>query len=466
MKRYIVFVILLVLLLGVTACGKKSQEKKTETLETPSVEATATITESVTETPTEAPVTPAPWENATNRVTFVTVFFYSISEENQGEINRLLYEKGIDCRIDFVCYPVTEESGYEAWLEKYEEKNGPVDILSSGVWDHFSLGAEFAEQRFLPIDEYLQSAEGQALKDSYGEAEWRKVTVSGHIYSIPKSKRDLTDIGLYMAVNGKYADYFNSFDGTYESLEKVYGEIGNPELKVVFEDGFGEDELTAFLGYKTVYYAGTYDALKKRAENVFEDGRLAETLRKVYAGFERGILINSQFEEAEPEQILARVYMGTKKTSDGFAEYCLMPDTYETNATATYGVNKASTQADLALRVLSACYSDPAIASLIDWGESDPEAWKEKQDLLRQAPLTELTDFSPQLTDSEKLNLKDYSKSIMALCSEMYLYAPGSDTHYLNPDYEDVIEEYLDGGDAYREGTDALNRELGKWFDQ
>lgn len=466
MKRHSVFAILMVMLFCVTACGKKPQEKKTEPTETPSVEATASVTEPVTGKPTEAAVTPEPWENATNRVSFVTVFFYSIPEENQREINRLLYEKGLDCRIDFVCYPVTEEREYEEWLEKYEEDNGPVDILSSGVWDHFSLGTEFAEQRFLSLDEYLQSAEGQALKDSYGEAEWRKVTVSRHIYSIPKSKRDLTDIGLYMAVNGKYAGYFDSFDGTYDSLEEIYGKIGDPELKMVFEDGFGEDELAALLGYKTIYYAGTYDAGKKRAVNLFEDGRFAEMLKKVYAGFERGILINGQFEEAEPEQILASVYEGKKRVPDGFTEYCLIPDTYETNATATFGVNKGSAQADLAIRVLSACYSDPAIASLIDWGESDPEGWKEKQELLKQAPLTGLTDFSPQLTDSEKLNLKAYSQRLRELCSEIYLYVPGSDTHYLNPDYEDVIEEYLDGGDAYREGTDALNQELGKWFDQ
>ena len=137
-----------------------------------------------------------------------------ISNEARAEINRFLHEKGIGCEIEFV--DVEGGAVYRKWYEQQKQNNTVPDILAVAPWEKGIYGsADFIKSELLPLNEYLDTEEGNSLLKSYCDIEWRQITIEGNIYTTPK--RMLTrPYDLYVYVNDRYKDSFEaSFDGSY-----------------------------------------------------------------------------------------------------------------------------------------------------------------------------------------------------------------------------------------------------------
>ena len=76
------------------------------------------------------PTVAEPLYPSSHTVTFARFMAPSVSRESQNEINRILYEKGLDCQIVFVETDLTGKD-YAEWLNMQEiENNNPIDIIT------------------------------------------------------------------------------------------------------------------------------------------------------------------------------------------------------------------------------------------------------------------------------------------------------------------------------------------------
>ena len=263
MKRFCFVITIVFICFTFVACGKKRQQDS----DVPSVSVTATPIGMDAHVPGfvddyepsgEIYMLPAPYETSQTVTMVITrLDWLLISEESLNEINRILYEKGLDCQIIFVkADNVNTGAQYIRWLD-YCEQTVPIDVLYSGNWNP-EIDSEmipFVEERFLPLNDYLKTEEADTLWNTYTEDEWMSGTINGKTYLIPRAAIDYNgetclDFGTYISVNEKYEEYFTDFDGTYASLKAIYERIGDSELCILTD---GLDYIPALLGYSFVF---------------------------------------------------------------------------------------------------------------------------------------------------------------------------------------------------------------------
>lgn len=449
---------LLIMLLGFA--GTSCMQKKTEEQRGLSGKTTTMVTETVSKLSTEPVIfSSESWKNATHSIRWVLMFYPEVKEEDRKTINRILFEKGIDCKIDFIGIPeaITEDE-YVDWL--ISEAN--ADILTVNIWTDAAEGYAFAEKKLLPIEGFLKTEEGRILKDAYSETEWKRVS-TGEIYTVPRRSMPC-GLGVYLSYNRKYEDYFASFDGTYESLRKIYDTIDDDDLKLVI-DPLSLQIVDTLLGWDSVCY-GTipYRHISRQAiapAEVFDaEGKLCERL---YQDIKSGIIIDRNIDSADYDKVLAYIYLGMRKTQEGYATITLSPDAFETNNRMCYGVYRESKQREMAMKVLSICFSDPQIASILNWGESDTERWEICSRLMGEEESSELTGFLPCISEQSAEYLSEYKRRREEVLSRMYLTGAGG-RMVLNPNYISVVTLHGEGRDRFDSAIEELNKELDSWF--
>ena len=460
-RKTVVLCLSLLLGLCLSACSGKLRGEgdggvtpSPEVTETPS--ATVITTETTTPTPTVITERHDPWEDSPNVITWLYWPIPSLGEENIREINRILYETGFDCRIDFRSITYFNQD-YVRWVE---EEVHP-DILSVGGWTRFSSGDAFAKSSFLPLNEYLETAEGMELKKAYSAVEWQMVTLDGIIYTVPRNRTyKRNNSAVYIAIRDEYLDCFRDFDGTYASLREIYDSLDNPQLRILF-DGVEYDKVIALLGYQTVY-RGTipYDPVTNKLLNPSEVGEAEYRLcMEIFEDLKNGVLIDLSQNTAEGET-LAIVYSGVRPPMEGYTTRILKGADYEVNTLLTYGVYKYSEKTDLALRILTECLSNPEIASILNWNIEDGSAWKQRVALMATESENPLTGFLPNLTKEEEASIDQYMEIQSGLFTNLYRIDANGETK-LNSAYQ---PKKAASDDSYRAGIEGLNRELKKWF--
>lgn len=442
-RKMMVFVAILALFaMLVLGCQKNSKQEKPGP---------------VSPAPTAVTIT-EPWEQSAQKVTFYYSAHFPLTEEMQKNINRILYEKGIDCRIEFHSTGAYFDKDYEEWVSK----NSP-DILTAGLWMTYSDGEDFIRNHFLPLDEYLETAEGNAIRSAYSEAEWKSVSLDRNIYSVPKNfTYGKNNSGVYIAINDDYTEAFRNFDGTYSSLRNIWEAQNDSRLKIVF-DSVGYDKVSALLGHGTVYHGIIpYDRVQRKTLTPSDFGSDVQALCSLIVDDMKSgnILVNPNGPEAG-EKCLAFVYSGIRPSMEGYTASVLNNPGYEVNVLQTYGIYKNSMQKDLALKVLTACFSDARIASLLNWGVEEEEAWQERQRLLQTETAGELTGFHPNLSKEEEAALRRYEQSVLEIFNNLYRTD-------INGEY--VLNSGFHPGALPSEaeaavGIAGLNRELAIWFE-
>lgn len=478
MKRFCFVITIVFICFTFVACGKKRQQDS----DVPSVPVTATPTGMDAHVPGfvddyepsgEIYMIPAPYETSQSVTMVIPRLFWSaISEESMNEINRILYEKGLDCQIIFVrADNVNTGAQYIRWLD-YCEQTVPIDVLYSGNWNP-EIDSEmipFVEERFLPLNDYLKTEEADTLWNTYTEDEWMSGTINGKTYLIPRAAIDYNgktclDIGTYISVNEKYEEYFTDFDGTYASLKAIYERIGDSELCILTD---GLDYIPALLGYSFVFQDELpYQRDAKRVIDITQADEYAKLLKNLYSDMCSGVLVDYPRTGVVPEQILAVIHRCRGLFVDGYKEYLISPDYHEFNWNGKYGVSVRSEKRELALKILSACFSDPDILCLLNPG-SDREVLAHRMELLSDAPKSELAGIFFEETFSAMRKVKKYpSDAPRGLFAGIYYKTNPDDQYYLvNPnwDFDEAWKKFLIEYSYYYEIYDAANRDIANYF--
>ena len=490
-KKHTVFIPLILWALAVlTSCGKNSQQGSSPTPTEGSV-----ISESVTPTgenvptltatfgPSDVVVIPTVYP-ASQCVTWVVpASIIGISREGMDEINRLLYEKGFDCQIQFVKSGYNFGTLYEGWLD-YCEQTVPVDILYTSVWTKNDAEEKirFYEEQLLPLSEWLGSEEASALRNTYTDDEWKSVTLNGNIYVVPRaaygSQVNGFRLGSYsnLYVNRQYEEYFEGFDGTYASLREIYDRIGEKDLSILI-DGIGEAyTFYQLLGYDVVM-ALPYSASEGKAVNLNRSEELPKLIRTIYSDLLSGVLVNAAKIEEKPTRVLAAI--NTPMESEDYIPISMERHPYYPfSLDASYGVSVRSSDQELAIKILSVCFSDPDILSVWYPGVT-PEEFASRIDYLpKEKPLLpsgirfEQTEAARKQYEDQ---YEDYSMQFTILIyNSMYITVRPDPTDpekyetYLNPewDFQKAWKEYTDSVDYLDMICDAVNRDIQKWAEQ
>ncbi len=408
-------------------------------------------------------------------ITFVYSFFPGIPEKDQNEINRILYEKGYDCQIRFI-KPVDEKGGpllgteYEEWVDAFEKTFGPIDIITSSSWRTYDTACdEFLKAHLLPLNECLETEEGQILKERYTADEWNSVTLNGKTYVIPRAVFGGTpdygiDAGIYISVSEKYADYFSGFDGTYASLRTIYDTIGDNNLYIV-TNLINEQTLCGLLGYS--YFDITHLPYKQENENVIDMTRMKDfssLLNKVYEDLSSGLLIYSGHAESIPDGILAYIHEYETSLKEGWIHYLISPKMYEFNPRMSYGISVNSEQKNLAFRVFSFCFSDPEIICLLT-GCENRELIANRVDSLLTIPRMRLSGIHFDFTEKQVGELRKCDESFSRLINKLFIQSDEEQSR-LNPDFDaaKAWEEFVNEAGNMTEVCEAANQTIAAWL--
>ncbi|MBR5347721.1 MAG: hypothetical protein IK125_00615 [Lachnospiraceae bacterium] len=386
-----------------------------------------------------------------------------ISNEARTEINRFLHEKGIECEIEFV--DVEGGAYYRKWYEQQKQKDIIPDILAVSPWERGIYDAvEFIRSELLPLNDYLDTEEGKILLDSYCDLEWKQLTIDGNIYTVPKRMR-LRPYDMFIYVNDRYKDAFEaSFDGSYESLRKICEE--SEEHPIIACYSLGANALCPFLGY-SLKNKLFYDMDLGIFADLLQDDRLKGFLQEVYNDMQKGQFVSWASSDILSENVLA--YISFDQSDDsytGYTQYVLSPYRFMTDP-GSFGICASSTKPELAFQVLSACFSDSRIASLIGYGEVSVEEWNEETEVINSHTADKVTGFMPELSIEEIEQLYQIGDEITRFVSDMISSRdPVTGIGIVNPNYPSILEEYFATSKDYGEIYDKINRQLEEWTKQ
>ena len=132
-----------------------------------------------------------------------------------------------------------------------------------------------------------------------------------------------------------------------------------------------------------------------------------------------------------------------------------------------FGVCAYSSKQELAVQVLSACFSDPEIASLIGYGEVSVEAWDKETEIINAHRPDKLTGFMPQLTKKEIEQLDQMGDEISGFISSMITSRnPTSGIGIVNSDFPRLMEDYFASPKDYSPIYDKINQQFDEWSDK
>ncbi len=411
-----------------------------------------------------------------NCVTWALSSFLKVPKENLAEINRILYERGLDCQIQFVKTGYVTGDEYTARLEECNRRV-KLDIASTGVCYGGEIGVRFLEKYFTPLNDYLNAEDAAALRNMYIENEWEQAEANGKIYAVPRATyygyyagKEVSgvDYGVHISINNDYLEYFSGFDGTYASLKKIYEAIGDKNLHIVI-DGYGEMILFGLLGYS--YYSQLpYNTETSRVENIFSTDKLPKLLDELYADFSSGLLVNGELSTERPEKILAEIHISGIVPGEGFTERFLADVMYESNFGYKTGIYAESSQKDLAFRILSICLSDPDILCLLNPG-AEKEVIEKRTEILSENPKSPLSRMIQSVSEEKGKVLGDYERAFILLLGNLYVRPdPVGKPEYviLNPDWDidAAWKEFCAKTEHIGEVCDELNEEIAVWVEK
>ena len=384
-----------------------------------------------------------------------------ITNEARGEIKRFLHEKGIECEIEFV--DVEGGAAYKKWYEQQKQKNEFPDILAVSPWEYGIYDAvAFIRSELIPLNDYLDTKVGKKLLDSYCDIEWKQLTINEKIYTIPKRMRQ-RPYDLYIYINDRFKEKFEaSFDGSYESLRKIFEESeGQP---IIASDSLGVNTLCPFLGYN-FKNALFYDMNLEVFDDLTAQKRLKELLQEVYSDMLTGRFVSWASSNILSENVMAYISSNQPDASfAGYTQYVLSPYRFMVDPGA-FGVCKSSSKQELAFRVLSTCFSDPEIASLIGYGEVSVEEWNKETEIIKSGTMDDrMAGFFPEILNAEVEQLHRTQSVVNSLISNMITSRDSiSGIGIVNPNFPDILESYSADLEDNSEIYDKINQQLEEW---
>ena len=132
----------------------------------------------------------------------------------------------------------------------------------------------------------------------------------------------------------------------------------------------------------------------------------------------------------------------------------------------SYGISAFSGKKDLAFQVLSACYSDPKIASLIFWRTADEDRWNERTRFLKTCEPSPLNNFIPDITLEEWAIIRSYNNDLNTLEGEFYLQQSGNSMKILNPNFPNAVDQFFSSPKDYGTVIEKISDQIRKWINK
>ena len=455
-KRHLLFSLLLFALL-IVACRGKNSEQPVESDDAPE-RSSSDISAGDAPEPSSSDI--AGDDDMPHIVWANHVFERAFTKEIQNRIQSFLFEKGINCAIDFL--PVdTMGKEYDSWLQKQKKETVP-DIIPTGFWEHGTIDAvEYAKRELLPLTEYLETEVGKQLLNSYAEVEWERIRIDGDIYAIPRRPVDIAyNASVFsLNVNDLYKEAFEaSFDGSYQSLHDICKEIsGSHSILTISRIEF----MDPFFGVEEAFKA-SYDINGQKFIDLTQKPDFKEHMQLIYSDYLDGLLIDINSSEEVSADAFAYIDYGTDRPKEGFTQYVLSKELFQFTV-GSYGISAASPNKDLAFRVLSLCYSDPEIASLISWKDADSATWKELTSHFNSCSSSCMTGFRPDITPKEYDIMRDYYDRLIEMYRSVHL-APRGVLEGINPNFPKLLDDFFNTSGKYDEVFRKYNEQFEAWI--
>ncbi|MBO7514474.1 MAG: hypothetical protein J6T47_02465 [Lachnospiraceae bacterium] len=405
----------------------------------------------------------APEEDGKPYIIWATNIIPSIKPDAQKKIQQYIYDTGIDCKIHFISsYDTGEE--YKSWVEELILNGNGPDILSSSYWKHGHFDAmDYVKENFLPLNDYLASKAGHPLWEAFSEVEWKRSSVNEMIYTIPYRNKSITIGNLYIYVNDQFKESFDRyFDGSYYSLKKILETHSNSKLHISLE-GFSTTFISSFLDCQeinSVHY-------QQSTGELVDLTRLPETrklLQALYEDCKDGIIrINITENDLSEDDLVWFSFDKADQPIAGYSEYLFSTSRFSIHVGGDFGILSSSPKKELALQILSACSSDPQIASLLYWGQEDRERWITYTNYLNSQPPDVLAGFIPELTKDQITALGDYKTDLMELASRLTVTISGGEI-VLNTDFPEYLDRFFDAPHDYGNVITVMNDQLQDWL--
>ena len=390
-------------------------------------------------------------------------FSAQIPVEAQLKVKKLLQEKEVGFRIEFTSAPYDTGKEYIDWLTKQKAMNAAPDILSSSAWNNGSIdAAAFVKDEFLPLSSYLETEDCTLLREAYSPVEWEKTSVDGDVYVLPTRPKIQVDNSVYLYIKDNYLKYFDeSFDGTYVALRAIYDKIGGDGLTIAIFGAFTSAFPAMYGGYQRVLLA-PYQGSSERFEDILALQETKDFFSMIYRDMRDGILTPMEDEKDIGDHTFAYIRVGKRSEIEGYTERLIERDLFVTMTACSYGILRDSPQKDLAVQVLTECYSDPRIASLLTWGYEDADEWNRRTDYLNSCRSSKVTGFIPALSDEMLRELRSYATNIDSLYTKFRVVRSNNET-VLNPDYDSFLDTFFEKRKDHEALFDELNRQLEIW---
>ena len=397
--------------------------------------------------------------------------FYPITEEAQTKIRSVLEKKGISCIIDYVEIDpdAMGKEAYEEWVNVQKANDRAPDINFSGFWERGGVDRnDFLKRENFPLNDFLASESGHELYEAYTEWEWKQNILDGKIFTIPSRNPDIYMGEWYIYINDQYKDIVEEvYDGSFQSLSKITKMYPDKKLHIVTEV-VNRDYFSLWDEHYSDYMA----SYSEQSDEFHDQTRLSETkelLQQFYLDLSDGTLVqlgavSSHSDEALiedlPEDTLVYMEVGLMRNLEGYSVTPMQKKTINTKI-GQYGPSSSSSQIDLVLQVLSACYSDPETASLINWRYEDVEGWKKRTESLRTGEPSPLLGFAPTLSEEQKVKLFLYYNDLGNLMNSLFLQKHGE--WYLNPDYQKYLDDFFGNPRDYGDVFEVINEQYKNW---
>ena len=472
MLRKAVFTIIASLvIIGSTGCndGKPASTGENTTaanmITSSSIDAsTAEVSRPEQTSPTINQTDPVP--TASKHITWELGVYGVPNSDGQKEINRLLLEKGYDCEIRFVptgAYGVGES---RLWQEEYETNNPPFDILFTGSFNYDYFEAiDYVREKYTPLTDYLTSEKGRPLKELFSPFEWSRTTIGGNIYAIPSMTSPVASTPfVYLYVPDRYIELFSDFDGSYSMLMDIYSAHHSADEVIVL----GElSTLESFLPYKRFLKTVPYDANIKSFIDISKNLEDIELINRIAEDFHSGKLVVPTLSQVADENMFVLLqYVRIEK--EGFTAFPLNGYAGAINMNMTYGVSQKSENPELALEILSACYTDPEISAYLLPEMEGEEGIAKRRAFLSQVEAGDIQDFFPELPKAQQETMIRYSTAYRNLFNSLIIYAYDEELKterwMMNDEYD--VDELIRNLEApeFRQLLQELNEQLAEYF--
>ena len=229
-----------------------------------------------------------------SEVVWVYNDLFNISEQQENVINRYLFNSGYSFYFNFVRFP---EKNFEREINSLISAGKAPDIISAGLGENGTLQGTYqgyVNDWYLQIDDFLESENGKALKESIPEKMWESFKINGKTYGVSGVLPIATDYVYYlnMDIADKYGIKPEDLEGKdIFELSEVLAKVKDNDIYMDLSRYTYEDiikKYTTVMGlHGNQSTAITIDDNGK-VVNLFEQNHTKQVLKKLNEYREKG----------------------------------------------------------------------------------------------------------------------------------------------------------------------------------